>query len=126
MYLSTTGAFVTVAPTVCMTSSYGANMGSWIVCQADAATAWISDASSWGIYQADLICNYLGFSSVTAQGFTCGNVCGDCRNGGAGCGASSTAGYYFGGGGGSVSWLTGAVHWVCGDPFVEPTGMNHS
>ena len=108
-----------------MMSNYGAISGSWTVCQADATTAWISAAaSSGGTYQADLICKYLGFSRVTAQGFTCGNVCGDCKNGG-GCGVSSTAGYYFGGGGGSVSWLSGAVHWVCGDPFVEPTGMNY-
>ncbi len=109
-----------------MTSNYGAISGSWIVCQADASTAWISTASSTvGTYQADLICNYLGFSSVTAQGGTCGTVCGYCSNGGAGCGTESTAGYVFDGGGGSVSWLSGTVHWVCDGPFVDPSGMNH-
>ena len=108
-----------------MTSNYGAISGSWIVCQADATTAWISDASSGGTYQADLICNYLGFSSVTAQGFTCGNVCGNCYNGGGECGTTSSADSYFDGGGGSVSWLSGSVHWVCGGPFVEPSGMNY-
>ena len=109
-----------------MTSSYGASSGYWIVCQADAATAWISAAaSSGGTYQADLICNYLGYYRVIAQGFTCGNVCGNCYNGGGGCGTTSSADSYFDGGGGSVSWLAGAVHWVCGDPFVEPSGMNY-
>ena len=115
-----------LAPTVCMTSNYGTMSGSWIVCQADATSAWISAAaSSGGTYQADLICNYLGFSRVTAQGGTCGTVCGYCSNGGAGCGTKSTAGYYFGGGGGSISSLSSTVHWVCGDPLVEPSGMNH-
>ena len=112
-----------------MTSNYGAISGSWIVCQVDATTAWISDASSGGTYQADLICNYLGYSHVIAQGGTCGTICGYCGNGGAGCGTSSTAGYVFDGGGGSVSWLTDTVHWVCGDPILEPSidpsGMNY-
>ena len=115
-----------LAPTVCMTRSYGATSGYWIVCQADATFAWISAAaSSGGTYQADLICNYLGFSNVTSQGFTCGNVCGSCYNGGGGCGTTSSADSYFDGGGGSVSWLSGTVHWVCGGPFVEPSGMNY-
>ena len=126
MYLSAAGTLVTVAPTVCMTSNYGTMSGSWIVCQANATSAWISAAaSSGGTYQADLICKYLGYPSVTAQGGTCGTVCGYCSNGGAGCGTNSTSGYVFDGDGGSVSWLSGTVHWVCGDPFVEPSGMNH-
>ena len=116
-----------------MTSNYGAISGSWIVCQSDTSTAWISAAaSSGGTFQADLICNYLGFSSVTAYGGTCGTVCGYCSNGGAGCGTTSTAGYYFDGGGGSVSSLSGTIHWVCGDPIEpstdpssEPSGMNY-
>jgi hypothetical protein len=85
--------------------------------------------SSGGTFEADRICNYLGFSRVIAQGSTCGTVCGYCSNGGAGCGTSSTAGYVFDGGGGSVSWLTDTVHWVCGDPILEPSidpsGMNY-
>ena len=123
-----------------MTSSYGAISGSWVLCQSDASTAWISDdtssggtvpsggggggiyqiaavTSSGGTFQADLICNYLGFSSVTAYGRTCGTVCGYCSNGGEGCGTTSTAGYYFDGGGGSVSSLSDTVHWVFGDPI---------
>ncbi len=44
----------TVTPTVCMTSDYGASSGSWIVCQVNTATAWISAATSTGgTYQAD-------------------------------------------------------------------------
>ena len=121
-----------------MTSNYGTMSGSWIVCQADATSAWISAAaSSGGTYQADLICKYLGYPSVTVQGGTCGTVCGYCSNGGAGCGTTSTAGYYFDGGGGSVSSLSSTVHWVCGDPILnltiepsvepsfDPSGMNY-
>ena len=108
-----------------MTSNYGAISGSWIVCQSDTSTAWIAAAaSSGGTFQADLICNYLGFSSVTAYGGTCGTVCGYCSNGGAGCGTTSTAGHVFDGAGEGVSSLSSTVHWVCGDPIPVMPCLN--
>jgi len=101
-----------------MTSSYGANQGEWIVCRADANSAWIS-GMNFGIYQSVQICNYLGFASVIAHGGTCGTVCGYCNNGGSGCGTTSNAGYVFDGTGLSCGFpnLCYTVHWLCGNPI---------
>jgi len=112
---------LSVTPNVCMTSSYGAYYGSWIVCRADANSAWIS-ANNEGIYEPVQICNYLGFASVTANGGTCGTVCGYCGNGGSGCGTTSNAGYFFDGQNGCVfPQLCYTVQWLCGNPTSSPT-----
>lgn len=107
-------------PQVCMTSTYAAT-ASWIVCRADANNAWIS-ANYIGTYYALSICQYLGYSSITAYGGTCGTVCGFCGNGGSGCGTGSNAGYYFDGGNGcAYPTMCNTVHWVCSYPIPDPT-----
>jgi hypothetical protein len=99
-----------------MFSTYGAT-GTWIVCRADANSAWISADSSGGIYQADQICSYLGFGSVTANGGTCDTVCGYCDNGESGCGTTSNAGYVFDDSNGcTFPQLCNTVQWLCGNP----------
>jgi len=104
-----------------MTSSYGAYYGSWIVCRADANSAWIS-ANNEGIYESVQICNYLGFASVTAYGGTWGTVCGYGSNGGDGCGTTSNAGYVFTGSNGCVfPQICYTVQWLCGNPTSSPT-----
>ena len=86
-----------MTPTVCTRDTYGAS-GTWIVCRADANSAWISaDNYNGGVYESLQICNYLGYDTVTANGGTCGTVCGYCGNGGSGCGTTSNAGYVFSG-----------------------------
>lgn len=104
-----------------MTSSYGATSGSWIVCRADANSAWIS-ANNQGIYESVQICNYLGFASVTANGGTWGTVCGFGDNGGDGCGTTSNAGYVFEGSNScTFPQLCYTVQWLCGNPISSPT-----
>jgi hypothetical protein len=97
--------------------------GTWIVCRADANSAWISaDNYNGGVYESLQICNYLGFDTVTAYGGTCGTVCGYCGNGGSGCGTTSNAGYFFDGQNGCVfPQLCYTVQWLCGNPTSSPT-----
>jgi len=105
-----------------MTSSYGASGSDWIVCRVDVNSAWISGINA-GIYQSIQICNYLGFTNVTAYGGTCGTVCGFCDNGGSGCGTTSNAGYVFEGSNGMCTFpnLCYYVQWLCGNPTSAPT-----
>lgn len=49
----------------------------WIVCRADAATAFLS-ANSGGNYDPTAICRSLGYTDYNAHGGTCGTVCGYC------------------------------------------------
>jgi len=99
-----------------MTDTYGAT-GTWVVCRADANSAWISHTDIYGgTYEPLLICNYLGYASVTAYGGTCGVVCGYCGNGGDGCGTTSDAGYVFDGGNScTLPQLCYTVQWLCGN-----------
>ncbi len=104
-------------PVVCMTNTYGAT-GTWIVCRADANSAWISAANGNGVFEPLRICNYLGFASVTATGGTCGTVCGYCGNGGSGCGTTSNAGYVFDSAICTVTCYR-TVHWLCGNRLTS-------
>jgi len=108
-------------PQVCMTSTYFAT-ASWIVCRADAYNAWISSYYNGGTYYALSICQYLGYSSISAYGGTCGTVCGYCWNGGSGCGTASNAGYYFDGQNScKYPSMCYTVHWVCSNPYSPPS-----
>ena len=80
----------------------------WTVCRADTNTAWLA-ANTGGTYNAVEACESVGYSSVTNQGGTCGDVCGYCGNAG-----QET----YDGGGGSVTSLSNTVHWECSD-FVQ-------
>ena len=50
----------------------------YVVCEADPSQAWIS-ADSNGTYHAELICQQLGYRTVSIWSGTCGNVCGYCQ-----------------------------------------------
>jgi hypothetical protein len=70
--------FHTPIPQACDTGSDPGTSAPWVVCSADADTAWIS-ADSSGLYHAELICQNLGYSTVSMWSGTCGNVCGFCQ-----------------------------------------------
>jgi hypothetical protein len=76
----------------------------WHLCRIDASSAWVAQCSgACGPYNATAICQQLGFGGVTAQGGTCGTVCGYCGNNNE----------HYDGGGGSHSSMTCTVHWKC-------------
>lgn len=50
----------------------------WVVCAADANSAWISALNGGGLYHADLICQSLGYATFSALGGNCDSVCGYC------------------------------------------------
>jgi len=91
-------------PAVGTTGNAGVNSGAnWIVCRADAATAWVA-ANRGGNYNPTTACNALGYRSVDAWGGTCGTVCGFC-----GMDGDET----YDGAGGNATALTFTVHWRC-------------
>lgn len=65
-------------PAVCTQGSDPVTMAPWVVCAADADTAWVS-ADNAGVYHVDQICQELGYSQASQFGGTCGNVCGYCE-----------------------------------------------
>lgn len=75
----------------------------WTVCRADTNTAWLS-ANNGGTYNAVAACQSVGYTSVTNQGGTCGDVCGYCGTPGL---------ETYDGGGGSPTSLSTTVHWEC-------------
>ncbi|GGI74783.1 hypothetical protein [Shewanella gelidii] len=50
----------------------------YVVCEADSNQAWVS-ADNAGRYHAELICQELGYTTVSSWSGTCGNVCGYCQ-----------------------------------------------
>ncbi len=82
----------------------------WVICAINETSAWVS-ASDTGLYQADDICNHLGFTTVAAYGGTCGNVCGYCE-GPTSCESPGTK-FFSGSGGSDFPELGSTVHWLC-------------
>ncbi len=70
-------------PQVCASGNIGVADGSdWVVCAADASSAWLSHGpADGGTYNADLICLSLGYAAVGSYGGTCGDSCGYCDGG---------------------------------------------
>jgi hypothetical protein len=50
----------------------------WVVCDADEDSAWIS-ADNVGQFHAEVVCQDLGYDTVSSWSGTCGNVCGYCE-----------------------------------------------
>ncbi|MBK6919995.1 MAG: DUF4215 domain-containing protein [Deltaproteobacteria bacterium] len=73
-------------PNVCDGGVDPGSGAAWVVCAADANSAWIS-ANSAGNYHPVQICQSLGYDNVGQWGGTCGNVCGYCE-GPTSCGAT--------------------------------------
>jgi cysteine-rich repeat protein len=101
-------------PNVCDGGNDVGTGAAWVVCAADADSAWIS-ANTGGSYHHVLICQSLGYNGVGQIGGTCGNVCGYCE-GPTSCAA--TGSQYFDGGGacgsdGLGELLCFTVMWTC-------------
>ncbi len=105
------------APAQCQTGVDANTSSPWVVCSADANTAWIS-ANDRGTYNALAICNSLGYATVSRYGGTCGNVCGYCQ-GATSC--SSPGNKTFDGGGGPATNLRITVQWECSGALVLDT-----
>ena len=98
-------------PAKCKTGN-GPDYGNpYVVCDANANSAWISAAKKQTQYfNARKICRNLGYNKVVATGGTCGNTCGYCE-GSTSC--NNTGSKSFNGGGGSHTRLGYWVHWRC-------------
>jgi hypothetical protein len=86
--------------------------GTWVVCRADAMTAWIA-ATPGGSFSALAICQSFGYARVTRWGGTCGSVCGYCQ-GGTSCMNLGNQTFDSGGGDPRAGGRIGnTVHWEC-------------
>lgn len=66
-----------VAPAPCQSGTDIGTGAPWVVCGADAASAWVSMSSgSGGMFHALLICNQLGYSKVGKWDGTTSSICG--------------------------------------------------
>jgi hypothetical protein len=101
-------------PQVCTVGNDPINQAAWVVCAADANTAWISHAlPDGGTFQMDLICQSLGYSQVLMYGGTCGDICGYCQGNVSSYMAPGTQ--TFDGGNGCTSpEACSTVTWLCG------------
>jgi hypothetical protein len=91
-------------PAVGTTGTAGRISGDeWIVCRADASTAWLS-ADTGGQYNPTVACQSVGYSSVDAWGGTWGYSCGY---------NNVPGNEYYDGGGGNATNLSYTVHWRC-------------
>ena len=65
-------------PAVCVEGNDTGTGAPYVVCEADENQAWIS-ANNTGGYHAELICQELGYTTVSLWSGTCGNICGYCQ-----------------------------------------------
>jgi hypothetical protein len=88
----------------------------WVVCQSDCSTAWVSMLSNGGgTYHAEYICKQLGYAKLGQHGGTCGNVCGYCQ-GNTSCNSLGNMNFDSGGSCGSDQYgqmLCNTVMWQC-------------
>jgi hypothetical protein len=66
-------------PAACTSGNDPFSSSPWVVCQADATSAWLS-SDRRGTYHALAICQSLGYTAVGASGGNCGSVCGYCQS----------------------------------------------
>ena len=93
----------------------------YVVCTADANTAWIS--GSGGTYHAAYICNSLGYGTVSNYGGTCGATCGYCNSANSCVNAPASTTFDHSGNAGSDAHgqiLSYTVQWQCGAPCAAP------
>ena len=95
----------------CFESNFGVIQGDpWTVCSIDQNHAWVA-ANTGGTYQADQICQMLGFNTLADWGGTCGDVCGYCQNN---TDCMNLGNMNFDGGGDqNFPQLSFTVHWLC-------------
>ncbi len=100
-------------PAVGTTGSEGVFAGAdWQVCRADEASAWVSAGDGGGTYDADAVCQALGYDGADAFGGNCNEVCGYC-----GAPGQET---YDGAGAGWPDAFALTVNWRCVRGFVPP------
>lgn len=100
-------------PAPCTGGSCGGKDGAkWVVCQADATTAWVSSDAAGGYYNALFICQTLGYDKVSNAGGTCGSECGYCAEG-TSCASPGRRYFDSGYGRGDVTNLGRAIQWEC-------------
>ncbi len=102
-------------PTTCDGGTDPFTGDTWVVCEADENSAWISADPSGGSYHAQVICEGLGYSSVGAIGGTCGSPCSFCEAG-TSCDAPGLRAFNGGGHCGSDEngpLLCTTVMWIC-------------
>ena len=98
----------------CETGVDPINDSPWVICEASDTEVWVS-ADNGGTYNADLICQNLGFDEVGQYGGTCGNVCGYCEAA-TSCAAPGNKTFDSSGNQGEGDYgliLATTVHWTC-------------
>jgi len=86
-------------------SGAGAQAGTWQVCRADCATAWLSASAGGGTYDMNVACQSVGYAGYDQEGGTCGDLCGYCGQPG---------NEFYDGSNGCVAPLAClTVHWRC-------------
>jgi cysteine-rich repeat protein len=101
------------SPNQCTAGTDPVTGSRWVVCDADAQTAWISHAvAGGGVFHSDLICQSLGYSRVLRFGGNFGSVCGFNE---AGTSCSNLGSRVFEGSNGcAFPTLCNTVTWECG------------
>jgi cysteine-rich repeat protein len=100
-------------PDQCATGTDPVSGSAWVICDADASTAWISSAAGGGLYHSDQICQSLGFSRVVQFGGNCNSVCGYCDAVPTSCDSPGTR-LFDGDNGCEFPQLCATVTWECG------------
>ncbi len=106
-------------PAACTAGASPVTNSPWTVCRADINSAWVS-ANNSGQFHALAICKSLGYKAVTANGGTCGSVCGYCQTSGT-TSCSSPGNEQYGGGGvvgediAGGPLLASTVQWKCSE-----------
>lgn len=108
------------APEKCQEGVDPGTMAPWVVCDADANSAWLS-ANSEGHYHPVLICTNLGYTDVGQWGGTCGAVCGFCGREEFSCDNTGKKQFNYGDWGGVGNCgndglgplICNSVHWTC-------------
>jgi cysteine-rich repeat protein len=116
------GGCLSEVPDVCQQGNDPFTGAPWVVCSADATSAWIS-ANNQGTYHPVTICQSLGYNTVGSWGGTCGDVCGYCQGGVTSCAATGNANFDFGawagvgncGNDGNGETICITVMWTCTD-----------
>jgi len=103
-------------PEPCEIGTYGVLTGDpWVVCEADAATAWIA-ANDQGEYEITKICQSLGYLFATQWGGNCAKPCGACEDTGfTQCWMPGSRTFEGSPSCNPPALYCGTVHWECGN-----------
>lgn len=99
-------------PAVCTGGSTFSSVDPWVVCAADASTAWVS-ANRQGNYDPNAICRQLGYRAMGSWEGTCGTVCGYCEGASKSCSAPGTKVAFSGPAVADGQLLGWTVQWDC-------------